>query len=66
MALPDEFQQILQAHRDSGRVVAAGDLGQHPVDVGLAAVELGEQLLDRAPFVEHRHQPVPQALLPQA
>ena len=63
VAAADEFHQIVQTHLDRGGVVAAGDLGKRPLDVVLAAVEVGEQLFDRPSFLQHRNEPIAQSLL---
>ena len=62
-ALPDKFGQVLQPNVQRGAVVAAGDFGERPVDVALVAVKLGKQLLDRAPGIEHRSEPILEFLL---
>ena len=63
VAAANEFHQIVQTHLDRGGVVAADDLGKRPLDVALAAIEVGEQLFDRPSFLQHGNEPIAQSLL---
>ena len=62
-ALPEKFAQVLEPNIERSAVIAAGDLGQRPVDVGLVAVKLGKKLLDLAPGIKHRSEPILKFLL---
>ncbi len=63
VAVFDEFHQFFQTNVKMNRVVTACDLRQRPLDIGLAVVNVGEKLLDRPPFLEHRNEPLLQRLL---
>src|SRR5580700_9254956 len=63
VALLDELRHFFQIDVERNRVIPTRDFGERMIDVDLPAIELGEKLLDRAPFFKNRRQPLLQALL---
>ena len=58
MAALDELDHVLEADIESDRVVGAGELIERPLEIVLVGVQLHEDLLDPAAFLEHGPEPI--------